>query len=58
MKGYRTIAFNVLMAIVAVTGANVAPEQVETVVTVGALIWAAGNAALRAVTNTKIGKKE
>ena len=58
MKGYRTIAFNVLMLIAAVTGAAWTPELINEWIEAIAVIWAAGNAVLRAVTNTPMFKKE
>ena len=58
MKGYRTIAFNLIMAAVAITGANVDPSQVEGFVTAFFGVWTGGNLILRAITNSPIFRKE
>ncbi|KKM60282.1 hypothetical protein LCGC14_1543450 [marine sediment metagenome] len=59
MKGYRTIAFQALMLIVAIFGiSKVSPENIETAVTAGATLWALGNLIFRAITNSSIFTKE
>lgn len=68
MKGYKTIAFNVLMAAITVLAAiypeAVLPEaaQVEGVIEAVfagiAGVITVGNMLLRAVTNTAVGQKE
>lgn len=68
MKGYRTIIFNLIMAAIAalrvVSPESVLPSDadVNTALTVidSALtaVTVIGNLILRAITNTKIGKKE
>lgn len=68
MKGYRTIAFNVLMALIAILTAlypqaifpeAVAVEEIiEVVFAAVAGVTGIGNVLLRAVTNTPVGKKE
>ena len=69
MKGFKTIAFNAIMAIVAVAkvywpeGAESLPGEVEVQQSLDVFwkIWAAvqvvGNGALRTVTNTPMFKK-
>ncbi len=59
MKGYRTIAFQALMLIVAGFGiSEVSPENIEAAVAAGASLWAFGNIILRAITNSSIFTKE
>lgn len=67
LKGYRTIAFNLVMGILMVyqvrTGQPVpSAEAVQTgiddVGTGLAVLWVAGSAVLRAITNTRIGRKD
>lgn len=57
MKGFRTVAFNLLMAVVTITGATLSPELVEQFVEAIVGVWAAGNVLLRAVTNSPMFKK-
>jgi len=68
MKGYRTIAFNVIMSIVAVL-AIVAPDAevptadavnagIDAVETAVVAVWSVGNMLLRAITNSPMFKKE
>ncbi len=58
MKGWKTILFNGLMLVIGLTGATVAPEQVNAVVEGFIVIWTVGNVILRAVTSSPIFKKE
>lgn len=58
IKGWRTIAFNAVMLIAVLVGLNWSPETVDKYIEAGAIVWGAGNAVLRAVTNTSIFKKE
>ena len=57
LKGWKTIIFNLLMLIVTVTGAQVAPEMVKEFAEelIGLLI--AGNGILRAITKGPIFNK-
>jgi hypothetical protein len=68
MKGYKTIAFNLLMAVIAVLSA-LNPEAelpssedvqsgVDAVSAAVAAVWGLGNILLRAITDTPIFKKE
>lgn len=57
MKGWRTIGFNAIMLGAAILGQEVDPVMIDKYLTALAVVWAGGNAALRAVTNTPIGKK-
>lgn len=57
MKGYRTIAFNAIMLLVAVFGiSEVSPEMITSAVIAGANIWTLGNVILRAITNSPMFK--
>ena len=62
MKGYRTILFNVLMAIAGAVlvwkQIEIPQAMVEEAATGGVAFWALGNLILRALTTTKIGQKE
>ncbi len=68
MKGWRTILFNGIMALIAVVYAlnpdaeKPTPEQVDGAITAGEGAWASivvvGNAILRALTTSAIFKKE
>ena len=57
MKGSKTVAFNALMTLVGLVGAQVDPETATRVIEAFALIWGVGNIILRAVTNTPIFKR-
>ena len=65
LKGYRTVLFNIVMAATAV--ANQFGAEIDAPALVGGLdaldaaiagIWAGGNLALRAITDTPIFRKE
>ena len=57
MKGFRTIAFNVIMAIVGIVGASISPEMVDQFLEAFIVFYAAGNALLRKLTDTPIFSK-
>jgi len=58
MKGWRTVAFNLVMGVVSIFGITaVDAETVNTAIAGAAAIWTVGNIVLRAVTNTPIFKK-
>lgn len=58
LKGWRTILFNLIMMVAVAVGVNWSPDQVTAYIDAIALIWGGGNAILRAVTNTPLGKSE
>ena len=58
MKGFKTIGFNAIMLLGALTGAAWSPELVNEWLNAFAILWGAGNMILRAVTNTPIFRKE
>lgn len=57
MKGWRTIAFNAVMLLAAVFGEQIEPGVINRHLDAFALLWAGGNAALRAITNSPIFRK-
>lgn len=56
MKGFRTVAFNALMTLVGLFGAEISPELAEQAVGAFVLLWGVGNVLLRAITNSPIFK--
>ena len=54
MKGYRTIAFNALMLVGGLAGAELDPTLVDRFLEAFMAVWAAGNGVLRAITNGPI----
>ncbi len=56
LKGFRTIAFNAIMLVAAITGAQVDPETAKEFVELFAAVWAGGNALLRAITDSPVFK--
>lgn len=57
MKGYRTVAFNVVMGLGMIFGIDAAelePAQVDLALDGGMALWGLGNVLLRAITNTSI----
>ena len=57
MKGYRTIAFNALMLVGGLVGAELDPTLVDRFLEAFLAVWAAGNGLLRAITNTPVFEK-
>lgn len=68
LKGYKTVGFNIVMAIVAVV-VILSPETeapsaedvqgaIDAVEAAVVAVWSVGNVVLRAITNTSIFKKE
>lgn len=54
MKGFRTVAFNLIMLIAGVTGNELAPEVAHQYVEWFLGAWAAGNVILRWITDSPI----
>lgn len=57
LKGYRTILFNIVMLIAGIMGEELAPETANDLVEAFLVVWAAGNAFLRWITDSPIGEK-
>lgn len=62
MKGWRTVAFNILMAVIMGWNLLMPEKMIEidqaTLDTLLTTLWGVGNVVLRALTNTQIGKSE
>ena len=58
MKGYRTLLFNLIAAVAGLIGVHLAPATVGCYADLIVLVLAAGNAVLRFVTTTPVGRSQ
>jgi len=57
MQGYRTILFNLAMAVIGMAGLKISPDHVNLWLDVFIPAWALGGILLRQITTTPIGQK-